>query len=112
MSQAPLRTGRAMPIFFTSDTHFGDAGRIRVDKRPFASVAEQDAALIGRWNGTVGSDGEIYHLGDFANIEDVDRVTELLAALSGRKHLIIGNNDFEGHDREQSLGERRALRRT
>ncbi len=82
-----------MPIFFTSDTHFGDAQRIRVDHRPFASITEHDAALIARWNAVVGADDEIYHLGDFTAAKDSKRVSELLATLNGRKHLIIGNND-------------------
>ncbi|HLH12251.1 MAG TPA: metallophosphoesterase family protein [Methylovirgula sp.] len=82
-----------MPIFFTSDTHFGDAKRIRVDRRPFASIAEHDAALIARWNEVVGVEDEIYHLGDFTAFKDPDRVSALLAALNGRKHLVIGNND-------------------
>jgi calcineurin-like phosphoesterase family protein len=80
-------------VFFTSDTHFGDAQRIRVDKRPFASITEHDAALIERWNALVGPDDEIYHLGDFTAAKDPARVAELLATLNGRKHLIIGNND-------------------
>jgi calcineurin-like phosphoesterase family protein len=82
-----------MPIFFTSDTHFNDAHRIRVDKRPFASIAEHDAALIERWNAVVRRQDEIYHLGDFTSAKSSARVSELLAALNGRKHLIIGNND-------------------
>jgi calcineurin-like phosphoesterase family protein len=82
-----------MPIFFTSDTHFGEARRMKVDRRPFASVAEQDKTLIARWNSRVGRKDEIYHLGDFTSAKDPERVAELLAALDGRKHLIIGNND-------------------
>ena len=82
-----------MPIYFTSETHFGDARRIRGDKRPFASIAEHDAALIARWNEVVSQQDEIYHLGDFTAAKDPERVTALLAALNGRKHLIIGNND-------------------
>ncbi len=82
-----------MRIFFTSDTHFGEARRIKVDHRPFASVAEQDKTLIARWNALVKPKDEIYHLGDFTNAKDPGRVTKLLAALNGRKHLIIGNND-------------------
>lgn len=82
-----------MPIFFTSDTHFGDTRRIRIDKRPFQSIAEHDGELIARWNAVVAPDDEIYHLGDFAIFTDPRRVRELLASLHGRKHLIIGNND-------------------
>ena len=82
-----------MAIFFTSDTHFGDARRIRIDKRPFANIAEHDAGLIARWNAVVGPDDDVYHLGDFARVDDEAAVTKWLKALNGRKHLIVGNND-------------------
>jgi calcineurin-like phosphoesterase family protein len=83
----------AMTIYFTSDTHFGDARRIRVDKRPFKNIGEHDAMLIARWNAVVGPDDDVYHLGDFAVTMDAVAVESWLAALNGRKHLIVGNND-------------------
>lgn len=82
-----------MATFFISDTHFGDAPRLRVDRRPFASIGEMDRAIVERWNETVGSTDEVWHLGDFALGPPPERVAELLAALNGQKHLIIGNND-------------------
>jgi calcineurin-like phosphoesterase family protein len=84
---------KAHADLFHQDTHFGDARRIRVDKRPFASIAEHDAALIARWNEVVGQQDEIYHLGDCTAVTEPGRVTKPLAALNGRKHLIVGNND-------------------
>ena len=82
-----------MTTFFTSDTHFGDPRVLRIDRRPFASVPEHDAALIERWNATVGPEDEVWHLGDFALRASPTRIAEMLAVLHGRKHLIIGNND-------------------
>jgi calcineurin-like phosphoesterase family protein len=82
-----------MATFFTSDTHFGDPRPLRVDRRPFASVAAMDAALIERWNETVAPADEVWHLGDFALGPPRPRLAELLAVLNGRKHLVIGNND-------------------
>jgi calcineurin-like phosphoesterase family protein len=82
-----------MATFFTSDTHFGDAPRLRVDRRPFASIGEMDRAIVERWNETVGPDDDVWHLGDFALGPKSKGIAELLAALKGRKHLIIGNND-------------------
>jgi calcineurin-like phosphoesterase family protein len=79
--------------FFTSDHHFGHGGARGLFKRPFASVAEMDAAMVARWNQTVGPDDEVWHLGDFAVRQSTLRVGELLAALAGTKHLITGNND-------------------
>lgn len=84
-----------MTNFFTSDTHFDDARRIRVDHRPFKTIEEQDAALIARWNEVVRAKDDIYHLGDFTVSKKAKRVSELLGTLKGRKHLIIGNNDAE-----------------
>jgi calcineurin-like phosphoesterase family protein len=80
-------------IFFTSDTHFGDSRVLRIDRRPFPTIADHDAALIRNWNETVGPDDEVWHLGDFALHVDAARIEELLATLNGRKHLVTGNND-------------------
>lgn len=79
-------------LYFTSDTHFGDPRVLRIDRRPFATVAEHDRALMENWNQVVGAGDEIWHLGDFAR-GDAERIRALLEGLNGRKHLIIGNND-------------------
>ena len=80
--------------FFTADTHFGHAGARALYRRPFATVAEVDAAMEQRWNEAVGPNDEIWHLGDFA-IRHPDP-GGLLDALHGRKHLVTGNNDPDG----------------
>ena len=82
-----------MAIFFTSDTHFGHGGALGLYRRPFASVAAMNEALVERWNETVGPDDVVWHLGDFAIRQRTEIVTELLARLNGRKHLVAGNND-------------------
>jgi calcineurin-like phosphoesterase family protein len=79
-------------IYFTSDTHFADPRVLRIDRRPFSSMAEHDAALVRYWNEVVAADDEVWHLGDFAR-GDIETVEALLSALNGHKHLIIGNND-------------------
>jgi calcineurin-like phosphoesterase family protein len=79
-------------IYFTSDTHFGDSRVLRIDRRPFANMAEHDAALIANWNSRVLPEDEVWHLGDFA-ARKPGFAERLLAQLNGRKHLIIGNND-------------------
>lgn len=84
-----------MQIFFTSDTHFGDPRVLRLDRRPFPSLAEHDEALIGYWNEVVTPADVVWHLGDFAR-GDRQRVEGLLDRLNGTKHLIIGNNDPPG----------------
>jgi calcineurin-like phosphoesterase family protein len=80
--------------FFTSDTHFGDHRTLNIHKRPFASVAEMDEALVDSWNGCVGPEDEVWHLGDFAR--RLADVPSLLDRLAGCKHLLRGNNDPPG----------------
>lgn len=79
-------------LFFTADTHFRETRGIAIDRRPFASVKEQDETLIANWNAAVAPDDTIWHLGDFGRgpTEEIDAI---LARLNGEKHLIIGNND-------------------
>lgn len=79
-------------IYFTSDTHFGDARVLRIDRRPFANMSEHDAALIRNWNEVVTPDDEVWHLGDFAASRS-GFAEQLLSQLNGAKRLIIGNND-------------------
>ncbi|MBB4301541.1 calcineurin-like phosphoesterase family protein [Rhodobium orientis] len=77
-------------IFFTSDTHFGDAGVL--DDRPFSSVPEMDSALIANWNSTVACGDTVYHLGDFCHRETGD-ASPYLDRLNGTVHLVRGNHD-------------------
>lgn len=79
-------------VFFTSDTHFNDPRILRIDRRPFASLAHHDEALIAFWNETVGPDDEVWHLGDFSRGSKAG-AEALLSRLNGCKNLIIGNND-------------------
>ncbi|WP_264049800.1 metallophosphoesterase family protein [Methylobacterium flocculans] len=85
-----------MAVWFTSDTHFGDPRILRIDKRPYPDLAAHDAALIAAWNAVVAPQDEVWHLGDFALGPSEVRVAEILAALPGTKHLIVGNNDGPG----------------
>jgi calcineurin-like phosphoesterase family protein len=80
-------------LFFTSDHHFGHGGARGLFRRPFSSVAEMDAAMVERWNQVVDPRDQVWHLGDFAVRQSAERVAQLLAALTGEKHLITGNND-------------------
>lgn len=82
-----------MAIFFTSDTHFGHGGALGLYRRPFPSVPAMNEGMIERWNETVGPDDEVWHLGDFAIRQRQAVVEEFLVRLTGRKHLVTGNND-------------------
>ncbi|WP_419730776.1 metallophosphoesterase [Lichenicola sp.] len=85
-----------MTVFFTADTHFGHGGARGLYRRPFASTAEMDVAMLRAWNETVGLLDEVWHLGDFAVGPTPDRTALLLEGLSGIKHLVTGNNDSAG----------------
>ena len=80
-----------MAVFFTADTHFGHAAARAFYRRPFATAAEMDAAMVARWNAAVAPGDEVWHLGDFAVRHQAPG--PLLDGLHGRKHLIAGNND-------------------
>lgn len=80
-----------MALLFTADTHFGEHRTINLYRRPFATTAAMDEALIAGWNAAVGPADEIWHLGDVAR-RPAD-VAALLTRLNGIKHLVSGNND-------------------
>ncbi len=82
-----------MTTWFTADTHFGHAGALSLYRRPFPTIAAMNAAMVERWNQTVGPDDEVWHLGDFALRTTPSAAADLLRALNGRKHLVTGNND-------------------
>jgi len=82
-----------MRTWFTADTRFGLDRMIGEGKRPFASVALMDAALIRNWNETVEEDDEVWHLGDFGSETSADYLRWVFAALKGRKRLVQGNWD-------------------
>ncbi len=84
-------TRNSTRTFFTADTHFGHAGARALYRRPYASVAEMDAALVAAWNERVGPKDTVWHLGDFA-VRHRDPAG-VLAGLHGTKHLVFGNND-------------------
>lgn len=96
-----------MAIYFTSDQHFGHSGAHSLYRRPFLSVAEMDQQMIARWNSVIRAGDEVWHLGDFAVRQSLERVTYLLDVLHGQKHLIVGNNDdsvVTGCDGWRSIG--------
>ncbi|PJI56035.1 metallophosphoesterase [Methylobacterium radiotolerans] len=83
-----------MTVWFTSDHHFGHANIIPLCRRPFSDAAEMDETMIERWNAVVGTQDEVWHLGDFAHRCGPNRVAEIFGRLRGRAiHLVRGNHD-------------------
>jgi calcineurin-like phosphoesterase family protein len=80
-------------VWFTADTHFGHGAARGRFRRPFATTAEMNEALVARWNACVAPDDTVWHLGDFAYRVTRDEMSALLTRLHGTKHLVTGNND-------------------
>lgn len=88
-------------IYYTSDTHFSHKNIIKYENRPFKDVEEMDNELIKRWNNKVTKNDDVYIIGDFAFKNHI----EILKQLNGRKHLILGNHDFNFIKKENILKE-------
>lgn len=80
-------------FFVTSDTHFGHTNIIKYCKRPFASVEEMDEEIIRRWNAIIKPEDHVFHLGDFAMTNNMDRLEGWFKRLNGIKRLVRGNHD-------------------
>ncbi len=80
--------------YLTGCTHFGHENIIRLAERPFADVAEMDAALIEGWNEVVALGDTVYHLGDFAMRGAP--AEEYKEQLNGSIIEIQGNHDPKG----------------
>lgn len=79
-------------VYVISDTHFGHKKIIEFEAttRPFATIEEHDRTLVERWNARVNPKDTVWHLGDVFFGKDGHHV---LAALNGRKKLVMGNHD-------------------
>lgn len=78
--------------YFTSDLHFGHKNIIRFCNRPFNDIDHMREMLIENWNSVVTPEDDVYHLGDFAFLNN-DKTREIISRLNGRKHAIWGNHD-------------------
>lgn len=79
-----------MALFFTADLHLGHANIMLHCGRPFATVEEMDAKIIGNWNAVVRPEDTVYVLGDFARGD----AAPYLRRLMGRVVLVRGNHDL------------------
>ena len=82
-------------IYFTSDTHFGHHNIIEYCSRPFENVEDMDYKLIKNWNKVIKDKDDIFILGDFSFYHDKVKNKEILDKLKGKKHLILGNHDYD-----------------
>lgn len=93
--QKKLSTREKRPhrMLYISDCHFFHQNmNYQMDMRGFDSVEAMNEHMVNQWNAKVTRDDEVFLLGDFS-IGRAAQTAELLARLSGRKHLIVGNHD-------------------
>lgn len=55
-----------MATYYISDLHFGHKNVLAYDNREFSSIEEHDKALIDNWNSVVGTDDDVWVLGDIS----------------------------------------------
>jgi calcineurin-like phosphoesterase family protein len=80
-----------MRIWFTSDLHFGH--RLVAGLRGFEGDTEaHDAALVANWRRVVGSEDQVWVLGDLT-MSNPAPAFGIIADLPGTKHFIAGNHD-------------------
>ena len=59
-------------IYFISDTHFNHSNIIKYTNKLFKDVIEMNNTIINNWNSIIKEDDTIFHLGDFALVDDED----------------------------------------
>ena len=81
--------------YFTADTHFGHTNIIYHTNRPFKNTNEMDNKLIDNFNSIVGSQDDLYIIGDYSMVGPTKRLylEKITRRLIGHKHLILGNHD-------------------
>ena len=71
-------------IYFTADTHFGHENVIRFCRRPYATAAEMDEALIDNWNSRVKGNDTVFILGDmFFRSDNAEEILRCLKEKNG-----------------------------
>lgn len=81
--------------FFTADTHFRQRRTLELSRRPFRDVDEMDIEIIRRWNGVVGPDDIVYHLGDFGDAVLPNGRPRSTSLNGSTIYLIRGNYDTD-----------------
>ena len=84
LAQVKQQLTTGAKLFFTSDTHFGSKRTLLLSRRPFSDIEQMNEILIANWNKVVAPQDEVYHLGDFGDLQIAPR-------LNGKIHLILGN---------------------
>lgn len=81
--------------FFTADLHLYHNNMINYASRPFGGLNEMHSHITKAFNSILTTDSDLYIVGDVTLLssEFGGRIKKALAAINGRKHLVIGNHD-------------------
>ncbi len=93
-----------LDTFLISDTHFGHKAVLKKEPIRKATAKQMgfkvfDDLSVYNWNGAVGEDDVVLHLGDLY----FDLGYKYLPKLNGYKYLIVGNNDIGKFQRVQKM---------
>ena len=78
--------------YFIADLHLGHKNCLAYDDREFPSIEAHDKEIIRNWDSVVGTDDDVWVLGDISWHPPMKTV-ELFKQLNGIKHLCAGNHD-------------------
>ena len=83
-------------VWFSSDLHFGHTNILKFcpESRPYTTVDDMNDAIINNFNAVIAPDDHLYLLGDIAFCS-ASKAADYLAAMNGKKFLIIGNHDHK-----------------
>jgi calcineurin-like phosphoesterase family protein len=82
-------------LWFTSDTHFFHENIIKYCNRPFKNALEMNEQILLNWNKLIKKDDDIIIAGDFIHSGNIEKITNLMNKLNGKKWLVYGNHCFQ-----------------
>ena len=80
-------------IWVTSDQHFSHIQPFVWEKRGYKSVEDMNKEQIRKWNEVVGTEDEVWFLGDGMMNDNVAGAM-CFSKLNGKIHIITGNHDL------------------
>jgi len=79
--------------FYTADTHFNHKNIIKYCNRPFSDVEEMNQTMIVNFQAQIKDHDHLWIVGDFG-FGNAERLSEIFNQIPEKKHLIIGNHDY------------------
>ena len=84
--------------YFISDIHFSDEITMRLENRPFKSIAKYDRHIIKTLNKRMSANDTLYVIGDFLDCDDATctgwkKSLKYASKIKAKIILIVGNNE-------------------